>query len=241
MSPTQQLQAYAQSIYLILKNRYFDDIEGTDGQAYIDKIIDWTTMFVDELTNTIDSDGDLVDWWFQRENGAALGTATEGAASIDMPSGIDRLLTDEQRYVQIKQDNLVISNWAVVAPKNITNISTRITEDTCAVVGSSLVFSRTFRDTENNGSIVGDVVNLLPTLSRTNIKLLGIVKPFTLLKLGVAKNAVLPDIVQGALTPSYSGKFDTLMAGAIARSTASARGAEATRQSFKGVGGIYHG
>lgn len=238
MSPTDQLNAFANSIYLTIKNRYFDEIESEDGQLYVSQVMDWTNMFVDELKNEIDSSGQVVDWWFLRESNYELGTATEGEASISTPKAIDRLLTDEMRYVQILQDGIVISNWAVVHPKDISSKTDRIREDMCAVVGSNIVFSRAFKDTEEGGTIQGDVVLDLPLLTANNVKLLTLVKPKLLLILGVAKNSTLPDIVQGGLSPSYSQKFDALLAGAVARSNASSVAATAVRENFSHIRGV---
>lgn len=239
MSPKAQLEAFAQSIYLTIKNRYFDDIAGDDGQAFVAQIIDWTNMFLDELESESAPDGKLVDWWFAREAGYELGVAVLGEASITVPKLVDRLITDEERYVQIKQDSSVISNWAVVHPKDISSKTERITEDMCAIVGNSLVFSRTFRDTESTGTIVGDVMLKLPRLDKTNIKLLTTVRPKQLLVLGVAKNVTLPDIVQGKLSPSYVQKFNDLLQGAITRSNASAIAARAGRDDYGNVRGIW--
>lgn len=238
MSPTDILNKFANTIYLTIKNRYFDEIEGEDGQIYVAQVIDWTNMFLDELRNELNSDGKVVDWWFLRESNYALGTATEGAASISTPKAVDRLLTDEMRYVQILQDGIVVSNWAVVHPKDISSKTDRIREDMCAVVGSNIVFSRAFRDTENNGAIQGDVILQMPDLALNNVKLLSLVKPKLLLQLGVAKNATLPDIVQGGLSPAYSQKFDALLAGAIARSNASSVAATAVRENFSHIRGV---
>lgn len=239
MSPKAQLQAFAQSIYLTIKNRYFDDIEGEDGVVFVNQMIDWTNMFLDELENETDTTGGMVDWWFSREAAFPLGTATEGEASVPVPTSVDRLITDEQRYVLIQQGDSTVSRWAVVHPRDITNRSNRVTEDMCAVVGTSLVFSRAFNDTEGNGSVVGDVITRLPRLSTTNVKVLSIVRPKQLLILGVAKNATLPDIVQGKLSPSYAQKFSDLLQGAIARSNATSVAAQASRESFSDVRGIY--
>lgn len=238
MTPKAQLEAFANSIYLTIKNRYFDDIEGDDGQVYVAQVIDWTNMFLDELETTTSTDGQLVDWWFARESDYSLGTATEGAASIPLPTKVDRLITDEMRYVQIVIDGIVISNWAVVHPKDISSKTDRIREDMCAVVGDNIVFSRTFKDTEATGTIQGDVVLKLPRLSENNIKLLTTVRPKQLLILGVAKNATLPDIVQGGLSPSYTQKFNDLLTGAVARSNASSVAQTAARENFSHVRGV---
>lgn len=238
MSPTAQLQAFAQSVYLTIKNRYYDDVEGADGQAYIAQIIDHTNMYVDELENVVGTSGHLVDWWFNRSSGYSLGTATEGVASITLPTAIDRLLTDEMRYVQVQQDGLTVSNWAVVAPKDITNQANRVVEDTCAIAGGSLVFSREFRDTEQGGTIVGDVTLKLPRLALTNVKLLSQVRPKQLLILGVAKNITLPDTVQGKLSPSFVQKYNDLLTAAIARSMATSVANKTARDTYGHIGGV---
>lgn len=239
MSPQAQLEAFAQKVHLTIKNRYFDDITSEDGVVFVAQVIDWTNMFLDELENEVGTDGSIVDWYFSREAEYTLGTATLGGASTSVPSAIDHLITDENRYVQVKQGDSVVSNWLVVHPGDISSKTDRITEDMCAVVGTNLVFSRAFKDTESTGTIVGDVILKLPRLSSVNVKALATVRPQQLLILGVAKNATLPDIVQGGLSPSYVQKFNDLLTGAIARSTASSISSLATRDSYGGISGVY--
>lgn len=239
MSPTAQLQAFAQSVYLVIKNRYFDDITSTDGQDFINMVIDWTNQFLDELEAETTLDGQPVNWRWVRQNNYELGTATEGAASIPMPTAVNNLLTDEGRYVQILQGSSVISNWAVVSPNQISSKTDRITEDMCSVVGSTLVFSRAFRDTESNGTIVGDITTFIPRLSATNVKALSTVKPKQLLVLGVAKNASLPDIVQGGLSPSFVQKYNDLLQGAIIRDGATSLSSDMQRDDLGYIRGVY--
>lgn len=238
MSPIAQLRAFAQSIYLIIKNRYFDDIEGADGVVFVNQIIDWANMFVDELEGETKPDGAPINWKWARELGYELGTASTGTSSIDAPTEILELLTDQQRYVQILQDGTAVSNWAVVEPSQISSRTDRITEDMAAFVGSTIAFSRAFKDTEEGGTIVGDVQLSLPRLSLTNVKLLNTVKPALLLKLGVAKNTTLPDIVQGGLSPSYAQKYKDLLDGAIARNEATSRGDVVVQENLNSVRGV---
>lgn len=249
MSPLAQLQAFAQSVYLVIKGRYFDDINTPDGIALLQQTVDWTNMFCDELELETNADDTPVDWKWYRQMGFDLGTVAEGGASVALPSSVNFLLADENRYLQITQDGTAVSNWAVVAPNQITNKSSRTTEDTCSQIGSTIVFSRAFRDYENGGTVLADVSAPLPritysigtdgTLTPTNLKLLTTVKPLTLLKLGVAKNASLPDIVQGGLSPSYTQKYGNLLKGAIARNNAGAIADEVVREDMSDVRGVY--
>lgn len=245
-TPSQQLVNFIQDVYRIIKGRSFDDLvndDGTytdDGATLRDDTISWANMYLDELETEVDPSGQPIDWSWLRINGSELGTAVSGDFSIDAPDDIDYLLTDQNRYVQILQDGTAVSNWAVVAPDQITNVDDRVTEDMCALVGDSIVFSRVFTDEENGGSIVGDVVIQFPRMSASplNIKVLAIVKPVLLMKLGVAKNASLPDIVQGGLSPSYAQKYNNLLQNAISREMASARGEEVARDDYSNIGGV---
>lgn len=247
MSPLALFTAFTQSVYLVIKGRYFDDIDSEDGALLMQQTADWCNMYLDELETEINPDGQPLDWKWSRQEDFALGTAAEGSASITTPTTINYLLVGENRYVQITVGDAVVSNWAVVAPEQITNKSDRVTEDMCSQIGSSIVFSRQFRDYEDGGAITGDVSAPLPRVSLTvsgavvtvlNAKVLTLVKPKALLQLGVAKNASLPDIVQGGLSPSYTQKYGDLLQNAIARNEAGAVATEAVRDNYSHIGGV---
>lgn len=240
---TEQLQAFTQSVYLVIKGRYFDDITGDDGTTLIAQTIDWTNMFLDEIEAEVNTSGQPVNWTWSRQLGATLGKARSGKASIDFDSDFDGLIAEPGRYVQVLQDGTAISNFAVVTPDQITDKADRVTEDMVALVGDGsgdmiLVFSRVFSDAEDGGTIVGDVTAPLTRLSLTNIDVLSQVKPKSLLILGVAKNATLPDIVQGGLSPSYVQKYGDLLKNAIAKNEASSRADIVSRDDFGFVSGV---
>lgn len=245
MNPTDQLNAFANSVRLLVKNRYIDGITTTDGKLLVAQTVDWLNQLIDELEAETKPDGTPVDWSWVRQNGFTLGTASQGAASISLPTSVNNLITEPNRYVQVLQDGTAVSNWAVVHPSRISSKTDRITEDMCALVGGSIVFSRTFRDTEDNGTIVGDITTPLPRVTLnpqgnpTNVKILTTVKPKQLLILGVAKNATLPDIVQGGLSPSYVQKYNDMLSGVIAREVASSLSRSASYDDYGYIGGIY--
>lgn len=238
MSPTAQLQAYAQSIYLAIKNRYFDDIEGEDGQVYISQVIDWTNQYLDELENVTNLNGELVDWNWLRQPNYELGEAVEGEDTIDLPPEVQTLIANERRRVQILQDGAVVSSWAVVTPEQMNSNALKNEELMVTRYGTTLTFSRAFTEQEDGGTIVGDSDITLPRMSRTNVRVLSIVKPKQLLILGVGKNATLPDIVQGGLSPSYVQKYNDLLQSAIARNSSSSLGDTIERENFSYIHGV---
>lgn len=240
MPPQKQLEAFANSVYMRIKNRSYDGITGVDGQAYVAQIVDFANGFIDELETEVNPNGLPLDWKWSELLGATLGTATAGQSSIAFPSTYLNLLAQENRYVQILQDTSVISNWLVVAPGNITNQSRRYTENMVCFTGSGVMtFSRAFNNSENNGVVIGDVTTALPRLSGTNVKIFQLVKPRELLVLGVAKNVSLPDIVKGTLSPNFVQKYQNLLDNAIARNNASSASDQAVREDYSDIGGVY--
>lgn len=239
-SPADQLNSFVQSVYLVIKGRYFDDLTSEDGQNLIAQTIDWTNQFLDELETTTDPTGAPVDWRWSRVTGQELGTATAGEAAIDFDtSQYLNLIAEEERYVQVLQDGSVVANFAVVDPSEISSKTDRITEDMCSLIGDQIIFSRVFNDQENGGTIIGDVTTPLPRMTSTNVKVLNLVRPKQLLILGVAKNASLPDIVKGKLSPNYAQKYDNLLQNAIAFNSASGAVGQAERDDFSYIGGIW--
>jgi hypothetical protein len=251
MSPKDQFTKYAQRLYLTVKGRRFDNIDNTDGQTYLMNCAEWTNMFLDELELETDPDGRAINWWWMRTNDFTLGTvANTTDTTLSLPSTVKNLISAPDRYVRVLQDGTPISSFRVVNADQINNKPNNgVQEDRVAQIGSTLYFSRPFKDTELSGTITGDVTASLPrvvynvasdgTLSFTNIKALTVVDPQTLLVLGSAKNMSLPDIVQGKLSPSYAQKFNDMLQGAIARSTATSASNSIETQDYSGVTGVY--
>jgi hypothetical protein len=239
MSPTAQIQGLAQSVYRRIKNRAYDDITSADGQVFVANIIDFANGWLDELETELTPSGDPLYWNAVTQLNYPLGTAAVNTASIPVPTGINEVIIEEDRYIQVQQGGTTISNWLVVSPDAITNKTDRITEDMCTVVGGSIIFSRIFRSTEDQGAIVGDVTIPFPRFSLTNVKSLALIKPRELLVLGIAKNSVLPDIVKGSLTPSFVQKYQDLLTGAITRNEYSSRADTIDTEDYGHVRGIY--
>lgn len=239
-SPTAQLQAFAQSVYLMIKDRYFDDLTSVDGQTFLLQTVDWANMYIDELEYEVNSDGEPIDWIWVRRPATVLGSATytdgktNGSILWDA-TNFNNLITGTDRFVQILSpvDGITpVANFTVVSPSELSNDPQRNILDMCALVNGSIMFSRPFQTSENGGSIVGDVTVYLPRIQTgiatsgalngqviaTNVDIFKTVLPLTLLKLGTVKNSILPDIVKGGLQPSYVQKYNDLLTNAINRS-----------------------
>lgn len=256
-SPTAQLQAFAQSVYLMIKDRYYDDLTSADGQSFLLQVVDWVNMFIDELEYEINADGDPIDWIWVRQPNANLGTAayTDGLTNGSIPfdtTNFNNLLSGGDRFVQILDPvtpSNVLANFTVVAPDELSNDGQRNTFDMCTLVNGNILFSRPFQKSENGGTIVGDVTTFLPRVATsvnattgqivaTDASIFSLVRPLTLLKLGTVKNAILPDIVKGGLNPSYTQKYNDLLTNAINRSTASSLSPTTDYSDYSGIRGV---
>lgn len=250
-SPTAQLQAFAQSVYKMIKNRYYDDLTSSDGQNFLSQVIDWVNEFIDELEYEIDTDGQPIDWIWVRRPAATLGTAAAGSTLISWDStNYNNLIAGSDRFVQVlRADGSVAAQFSVINPSELSNDSSRNRTDFCTLVNGNVLFSRAFNSGENGLTVVGDVTAYLPRITSiisttnsqlvaTNVDIFKTVRPLTLLKLGTVKNAILPDIVQGGLNPSYTQKYNDMLTNAIIRSQASSLAPSADYEEFSNVRGV---
>lgn len=214
MTPQQLLDQFVQDVYLTRYGNFLDSLTDTDGLDEVKKCYRWTNMWLDELERESDNDGRPVQWRFARNLNVDLGTIAAANTPISLPAGTRRLLVDENRPVTIQQAGTDVSHFDVVDPSQITKRADGNTDDRVTFTKTLLVFSRPFKTYEIGGHVIGDTMITLPRLDSadptTSATLLSLV-PYELLVLGASKNAVLPDIVQGGLTPSFVQKYNDLL------------------------------
>lgn len=236
MTSAERVIEFAQSVYLTRTSRYFDGIEETDGQVFLRQTVDWTNQFIEELEMETDNDGQPIDWDFLRENDYDLGKVPSTTQSVELDDDVDRLVVNEDRPLVIMQDGSIISRWTVVNANQVAQAKTP--GNMVMVVNRNIIFSRALDETELGGDIVADVVKFIPRLTLTNADLLDVVRPKQLLVLGVAKNATLPDIVQGGISPSLTQKYGDLLTGAKARSALSSIADTAQTDDYSYISGV---
>ena len=240
MTDEETLQAFVQSVYLARYNRYIDDITDEDGREEVLKTVDWLNNFLGELELE-------ADWQYLRENDSTLGTVSSSSQTFPLPDGVRKLVVDEDRPLKIVQDGTTVSSWMVVDPDKLTEATGSI-QDRVTTVGDTILFSRELNDTELNGTVTGDVIEDMPrviakvendAIVAEDIEVLELIKPQQLLVFGIAKNATLPDIVQGGLSPSFVERYADLLEKAVMENNASAAAEEAFREDLSGIRGVY--
>lgn len=226
------LEDFVQNVYLTRFNRRLDDITDEDGVEEVAKTILWTNMFLDELESE-------ADWNYVRTNDENLGTVASASQVIEVDEDIRKLVTDSERPLILMQGDSIITRFEVVDANQITRRLGGSLADRVALVAGKLVFSRTFKDYEIGASIIADTVHYIPRLAETDTEVLDLVKPYNLLVLGVAKNATLPDIVQGGLSPAFVQKYGDELQKAVALNAASSIADQVVRDDYSYIRGVF--
>lgn len=239
------LQEFTQQVYLTIFNRRIKDITSAAGIEEIEKVVIWCNLFLDELEQETDPDGMPINWIYLRENDKEIGTIAAPTDTFDLPTGALRPVADPDRPLYIAHDGAAVSIWDVVDPNQITKRNDYYTRpQRVTYVNQKLVFSRRLNDTEIDGTVYADIVNrftrlVYDTSEGHNVDLFALPVPRQLLVLGTAKNASLPDIVQGGLSPSYAQKFSALLDGHKAANMQSSEADEAVTDDHSGIGGVW--
>lgn len=234
----ERITALAQDIYLARHNQQ-NDVTGDDLVDFQDQTISWVNQFIPEIEKK-------ADWTFLRTNDYTIGTITDAdVVSYALPGDVRKLVVSPYRDVSIRFDNSIVATFSLVNPNQLSNpadpydYSARAT-----VMKRQIIFSRPLTESEVGGDIVADVIEKLPRLSHTDVSLLDILDDENyddvrqLFIYGVLKNQILPDIVQGGLTPTYAQKFDRYLADCIAEYNASSDADNSDSESFAFISGV---
>jgi len=238
MTNDERIEALAQEIYVNRHNQK-NDVSGSD----LDDFLNQTVIWVNQLTPEIEK---KTDWNFVREQDVTLGTIIDTATvSYPLPAGIRKLVINYQRDLTLRFDGTPVAYFKLVNPNQQYNPAEPYDHRYRAtVLKRKIIFGRPIVAREVGAAIVADTIAKIPQLSRTNMDLMDILDDEDyadirqLYIMGVVKNQILPDIVQGGLTPSYSQKFDRYLQECIAENNQSADSDDTDAEDFGHVGGV---
>lgn len=236
MTNDERIEAFAQSVYQMRHNQQ-NSVTGADLTQFLDETIEWVNQFIPEVEKK-------ADWNFVRTNDDTIGTVTNvNVISYPLATGIRTLVINPHRDLTIQQDSTIVSTFKLVNPNQESDpTDTYDIRSRATVMKRQVIFSRPLNDTELNGTIVADTIAFIPELSHTDVSLLDLLDEYPdirqLFVMGVVKNQILPDIVQGGLTPSFAQKYDQYLAECIAENNASADADDQDREDLGWVTGV---
>lgn len=238
-----RITALAQSIY-VGRHGVLSPASGTALTSLQDQTIEWVNQLIPEIQQAKDPVRKPVYWRFVRTNNNSIGTITNvNTVSYALPTTVRTLVITPHRDLTIQQGGIVISTFKLVNPNQILDPNDTDVRSRATVIGRNVVFSRPLNSTELNGTIVADSVAPIPQLSHADVSLLDILDANLdirqLFVLGVLKNQALPDIVQGGLTPSFAGKFNSYLQDCITDNNLSADADDQDREDLGNITGVF--
>lgn len=240
-----RIKQFVNDVYLTKFNRFVDTLTDTspdaDALSEAEKVARWATMWTNELFLERDNEGRLINWKFLRYNNVDIATIATVNQAIIVPTGYKRLVISDQRPVTITHDGTVVARFATVDPNQQTKRVDNWTGDRVTQLRNELYFSRNFYDTELTGHIIADLLKMMPAFTTASTAFLDALPEeyYELAVLGVAKNATLPGIVEGGLSPSFAQKYGDLLEGAKADNQNTSEVDDGTGDDYGYIGGIY--
>ena len=229
-----RIKAIGQDIYYA-RHEQQNDVIGTDLSTFLDETVLALNQFLPELEKE-------ADWNFVRTNdNTSIGIISATTTiSYPLPSSIRKLIAHPMRDLTIQQGGIVISTFKVVNPNQPLDPNDRSLSNRVTVLRRKLIFSRPLNLTELSGTIVADTIAPMPRMSRTDSDLLDLLDTYLdirqLIVLGIVKNQILSDIVQGGLAPAFTTKYASLLKECVAENNASAAADLADAESFGFIG-----
>jgi hypothetical protein len=232
MPPIDQITNLAQSIYLAKNNRY-NDVEDDELTAFLDQTMDWVNQYTQELELE-------ADWNYLRTNRNLIATIADPTiTTYALPTTVRSLVVSPYRDVVIESGGIIISHFTMVNPNQISDPADPSIENRATVINRNLILSRQLTTQELGGELRADTIDFMPQLLIDDVTLLELVKPVQLIVLGVAKNATLPDIVQGGISPSLTQKYADLLQKAVAANNATAEAFDVPTENFNFIRGVW--
>lgn len=159
--------------------------------------------------------------------------------SFELDSDYRTPVIQQDKYLKFITDGIVIAKFKLVDP-NQRQVDTDIFRpDRATFVGRNIVLSRAPKDTEVGASVVLDVVQFIPDLTRTDDSAIDLLPNSQIAVLGVAKNNTLADVTKVSLSPSFTQKYANELNKAIAINNSTNEVDEMQRDDYSYIGGIY--
>jgi len=145
----------------------------------------------------------------------------------------------QDKYLKFVNDGIVIAKFKLVDPNQRQVDSDIQRPDRATFVGRNIVLSRTPTEAEVGSTIVLDVVQFIPDLTRTDDSALDFISSSQIAVLGVAKNNTLSDVTKVSLGPSFTQKYANELNKALAINNASNEVDEMQRDDYSYIGGTW--
>jgi hypothetical protein len=222
----------AQDAYLTVNGVENDD-EGEDLIQFQNDFIRAFNLWKDEFETE-------AYWLSLRINDYELGTISDTSTfSFELPEDYRAPVVNQNRYLKFVNDGTVIANFKMVDPSQVVVDDSWGRPDRATFLGRNIVLSRTPKEVEVGSTIVLDVVQWMPPLTRTDDSAIELLPNKQLAVLGVSKNTSLANVVKVSLSPSFLQRYNNELQKAITQNNLTTEIDEIQRDDYSSIGGIW--
>ena len=233
MAAIDNITDLAQDLYYSVNGVENDD-EGEDLTQFQNDFIRGFNLWKDEF--------ELEAYWITlRVNDYTLATiADTTTTSFALPDDYRTPVINQNRYLKfVTADDTVIAKFKMVDPNQVKVDDSWETPDRATFIGRNIVLSRAPKAVEVGATIVLDVMEWMPPLTRNDDSAIELLPNKQLAVLGVAKNSSLANVVKTSLSPSFTQKYNNELQKAIAQNNVSTEIDEIQRDNYSYIGGIW--
>jgi hypothetical protein len=160
--------------------------------------------------------------------------------SFVLPDEYRSPVFSQNKYLKfISADDTVIATFKMVDPNQRQVDDAWDKPDRATFVGRNVVLSRPPKDVEVGATIVLDVIEYLPPLTRNDDSAITLLPNKQLAVLGVAKNTSLSNVVKISLSPSFAQKYNNELQKAIAQNNLTNELDDMQRDNYAYINGIW--
>lgn len=233
MAAIDTITSLAQDVYTTINGVENDDT-GDDLTQFQNDFIRAFNLWKDEFETE-------AYWAKLRVDDYTLATiANTTTYSFTLPDDYRTPVINQNKWLKVVlSDGTVISKFKMVDPNQRQVDDSWEHPDRAAFVGRNVVLSRAPKDTEVGATLVLDVVEYLPPLTRTDDDAIALLPNKQLAVLGVAKNISLANVVKIALSPSFAQKYNNELQKAKAENDLSTEIDDMQRDNYGYINGIW--
>ena len=233
MAAIDNIRSLAQDTYYTINGAENDDT-GDDLTIFENNFIRGFNLWLDEYETE-------AYWNRARVNDFVLTTVGDITTfSFDFPEEYRTPVFNQNQYLKFVIDGTVIARFKMVDPnQRVVDDDLQRPDRATFVEESKIVLSRAPAAAEVGASIVLDVVQFFPKLTRTDDTALGLIYSKNLAVLGIAKNNTLSDVTKVSLSPSFAQKYNNELDKAIMANNASNEVDDMRVEDYSHIGGIW--
>lgn len=232
MSAIDNIRELAQDNYFTINGAENDDTDD-DLTTFENNFIRGFNLWLDEYETE-------AYWNTVREDDFVLGTVNDTTTySFELPDDYRTPVFDMDKYLKFEIDGIVVAKFKLVDPNQRVIDDELQRPDRATFVGRNIVLSRAPKTEEVGASMILDVVQYFPKLTRTDDTAIDLVYSKNLANLGVAKNVTLADVTKVSLSPSFAQKYKNELDKAIAINNATNEVDTMRGDDYSYIGGVW--